>query len=191
MRKIMILILFFLVVAFYVSYAFSEVVVVKVEESSLKDAPLGGEIGVITEGITCEKIDEEDEWIKVRVEGWIKASEVIVLKMDSDKEKQQERKGKDYNEVTAHALRKTMIDTHSGQKVTFKGKFEGMFETDKTVANRINFTVSSVECYIHTKDSSEIKELKRGDSIRVYGKVRRGFRDHAWYYVDVDKIVKE
>ena len=191
MKKIMILIFFFLVIVFYVSQAFSEVVVVKVEKGILKDTPQGGEIGMIIEGVTCEKIAEEDEWMKVRVEGWIKASEVIVLKIDIDKEDKQEKKKKKYIELAAGRLKAEAIEIHESKRVSFKGKFEGIFVTERKVANHVNFTVSSVECSIPTKDSSKIKDLKRGDSVRVYGKVKRGLRYPPWYYVGVDEIVKE
>ncbi|MFH1784061.1 MAG: hypothetical protein ABH868_04095 [bacterium] len=193
MRRVIILTLCFLFVFLTVDFAFSAVVVVKEKEVVLKASPQGKDIGMVTEGVTCEKIEEEGEWIKVKLEGWIKANEVIVLKTDMDKDKDKDTKtDKEYIELTAKKLRlQGIMDTYENKKVSFDGNFEGIFESNKEVVNYANFTVSSVECYINTKDYNKIKDLKRDDSVHVYGTVKRGLRWPPWYYLRVDEIVKQ
>ena len=189
MKKIIVLTAVFLIITFCFNHAYGEVVVVKAKQGILKAAPGGEDIGTIIEGVTCEKIDEKEEWARVKLEGWIKNSDIIVLKIDKDKK---EKEKKDYIEFTADRLsRESTIDTYEHKKVSFKGNFDGIFETERKVSNYVNFTVSSVECYIPTKNYSKIKDLKRGDSVQVYGKVKRGLRYPPWYYVSVDEIVKQ
>ena len=190
MRKIIVLILFFLMIAFYVTHVFSEVVVVKVKEGLLKNSPQGEEIGVIGEGVTCQKIVKEGEWTKVKLEGWIKTTDVIVLKLDIDKD---EQKKKEYVKLAPQKLRlEGILDTYEGRKISFEGKFGNIFEGNKKVANHINFTVSSVECYIHSRDYNKIQQIEKNQEVRIYGKVRRGFGQLApWYYIKVEDIIKK
>ncbi|MFH1784046.1 MAG: hypothetical protein ABH868_04020 [bacterium] len=190
MKKV-VLTSFLLMIIMQVSYALADVVVVKVEEANIAESPEGESIGVIKEGTPCESIYEEGAWTKINVEAWVKTSDITLIKMGTEKE---EIKKEDYAKLTPSKLKSEgFFDSYDKRRITFRGNLGTVYKNNDKVANHVNFTVSSVNCFIRTRDVEKIKDFKKGDSVRVYGQVKRepGGGEHEKYYIQVNDIIKE
>jgi hypothetical protein len=174
--------LFFLAVVLPLGNVSAAQVVIKVDQTNIVTNPGGEAIGTLKEGVGADKIEEKDGWTKVQVQGWIENANLLVMKGEKEGPK-------DYHEFSVRKL-SGMIDTYDGKKVSFQGQFGIISKSDDRVNSYTKFTVSLVECYIPNKDFDSIKDLKEGDPVTVYGKVKRGYGSTEWYYIAVDKVIK-
>lgn len=187
MKRIFALILIVCVV--FSSTIFAEELILNVNEN-IRSSPEGQKIGELKNGVTVEKIGQEGNWIKFRLEGWIWAPSVGLKPISTGKKEVKSS----YQEVTIKEFL-AFPEEYFGKNVLLKGYYNALRRNyvDEDFYCMSVFTYnppSRVNAIIrkktHRKLVNLVLGLKHEDKITVCGKGVYG--EGASGFIDVDDI---
>jgi len=72
--------IFFLIVVFVYSICPADTARLRIDDENIRNAPGGDKIGTVNEKAGMEIIEENDDWIKVNIKGWIWKKSVNIAK---------------------------------------------------------------------------------------------------------------